>query len=44
MDLHPYLPDTSGNPDTRYTNDGLHLNGEGYARWVTTQREKKFIK
>ncbi len=44
VDLRPYLSDTDGKLDTRYTNDGLHLNGDGYARWVAALREKKFMK
>lgn len=44
VDLRPYLSDADGNLDSRYTNDGLHLNGEGYAQWVGALREKKLMK
>lgn len=44
VDLRPYLSDTNGKLDSRYTNDGLHLNGAGYARWVMALREKKLMK
>ena len=44
VDLRPYLSDANGSLDARYTNDGLHLNGAGYARWVAALREKKFMK
>ena len=40
VDLRPYVSDVSGQLDARYTNDGLHLNGAGYARWVAALREK----
>lgn len=44
VDLRPYLSDAEGKLDSRYTNDGLHLNGDGYARWVAALREKKLMK
>lgn len=33
VNLHPLFV-VNGQLDTAYTADGLHLNGEGYARWV----------
>ena len=33
IDLHSSFCDRSGNMDARYTNDGLHLMGEGYLLW-----------
>jgi lysophospholipase L1-like esterase len=33
VDLHPLLADAGGNLDARYTDDGIHLNGQGYLRW-----------
>ncbi len=33
IDLWPVLGDEKGRLDRRYTNDGLHLMGEGYLRW-----------
>lgn len=44
MDLRPYPSDTSVKVATHDTNDGLHLNGEGYAQWMVALREKKFMK
>lgn len=34
IDLWAYLADEDGNLLTEYTNDGLHLNGKGYKKWV----------
>lgn len=33
VDLHSALKDSEGKLDERYTNDGLHLLGEGYLVW-----------
>lgn len=44
VDLRPYLSDAQGQLDARYTNDGLHLNGAGYARWVAALRQNKWMK
>lgn len=44
VDLHPYLADSSGQLDSRYTNDGLHLNGAGYVRWVRALHENHCLK
>ncbi len=44
VDLHPYLIDAAGKLDRRFTNDGLHLNGAGYDRWIKALREKKYSK
>jgi hexosaminidase len=33
VDLHTHFTDSSGKMDKRYTNDGLHLLGEGYKLW-----------
>lgn len=33
VDLAPRLSDATGLLDKRYTNDGLHLTGEGYLVW-----------
>ncbi|HEY1112811.1 MAG TPA: family 20 glycosylhydrolase [Chitinophagaceae bacterium] len=33
IDLHTPFSDAEGKLDTRYTNDGLHLTGEGYLLW-----------
>jgi lysophospholipase L1-like esterase len=44
VDLHPYLADSTGKLDTRYTNDGLHLVGAGYIQWVKALRELGHMK
>ena len=44
VDLRPYLGDATGKLSAQYTNDGLHLKGAGYGRWVTALREKKYVK
>jgi len=33
INLYDSFTDSNGNLDQRYTNDGLHLTGEGYLRW-----------
>ncbi|EMR02559.1 GDSL-type esterase/lipase family protein [Cesiribacter andamanensis] len=33
INLHAVFSDADGRLDSRYTNDGLHLNGRGYLRW-----------
>ena len=33
IDLHSRFVDADGYLDPRYTNDGLHLTGEGYRLW-----------
>jgi lysophospholipase L1-like esterase len=44
VDLHPYLADSTGKLDARYTNDGLHLLGAGYVQWVKALRELGHMK
>ena len=34
IDLHPHFLDASKKLDKRYTDDGLHLNAEGYKVWA----------
>lgn len=34
IDLHPHFLDASNKLDKRYTQDGLHLNAEGYKVWA----------
>lgn len=34
IDLWPYLSDKNGRLKAEYTNDGLHLNGNGYKAWT----------
>ncbi len=33
INLYPFFLNTNGRMDTRYSNDGLHLLGEGYLLW-----------
>ncbi|OKL40565.1 beta-N-acetylhexosaminidase [Pontibacter flavimaris] len=33
LDLHTPFSDNAGKLDSKYTNDGLHLNGDGYMFW-----------
>ena len=33
LDTYPLLLDANGNLDAKYTNDGVHLNGEAYMKW-----------
>ncbi|WP_266206227.1 family 20 glycosylhydrolase [Pontibacter kalidii] len=33
LDLHTPFSDEAGKLDAKYTNDGLHLNGDGYMFW-----------
>lgn len=33
IDAHSIFADGEGNLDRRYTNDGLHVMGDGYLRW-----------
>ncbi len=35
IDLWPALADSDGRLDRRYSNDGLHLLGDGYLQWVS---------
>lgn len=35
IDLWPTLADSDGRLDRRYSNDGLHLLGDGYMQWVS---------
>lgn len=43
IDLHPYLSAPDGQLDSRFTNDGLHLNGAGYIRWVRALHENHYL-
>ncbi|TDH28537.1 sialate O-acetylesterase [Segetibacter sp. 3557_3] len=44
VDLYSRFIDAQGKLDKRYTNDGLHLTGEGFALWKTILLEKKHMK
>jgi len=43
VDLYTRFLDESGRLDSRYTNDGLHLNGPGYMLWKQILIEQKFM-
>lgn len=38
VDLHPHFLDSDGRLDKRYTEEGLHLNAEGYQLWAKLLR------
>ena len=42
IDLHESFVDKKGKLDITYSNDGLHLNGEGYQLWASLI--KKYVK
>lgn len=44
LDLHPVLGNARGQLDARFTNDGLHLNGQGYRAWADFLRQKNYLK
>lgn len=39
IDLHPHFLDAANKLDKRYTQDGLHLNAEGYKVWAGILKE-----
>ncbi len=43
VDLNSALADAQGKLDRRYTNDGLHLLGEGYTKWKEILIEKNYL-
>ncbi len=38
VDLWPFLSDSKGNLNKKFTNDGLHLTGPGYRAWTENIR------
>lgn len=44
IDLHSKFLDADGRLDKKYTNDGLHLLGEGYALWTKILVEGGYLK
>lgn len=44
VDLHKEFLDADGRLDRKYTNDGLHLLGEGYVLWAKILRDGNFLK
>ncbi len=43
VDLYSNFLDKDGNLDAKYTYDGLHLNGTGYAQWVEVLKREKYL-
>jgi lysophospholipase L1-like esterase len=44
IDLYSKFLDTEGRLDKKYTNDGLHLLGEGYLLWSKILKQGKYLK
>ena len=43
VDLWPVFVDRQGRLDASLTNDGLHLNPAGYARWVRYLKQRRYL-
>ncbi|MGZ3861178.1 MAG: GDSL-type esterase/lipase family protein [Flavisolibacter sp.] len=43
IDLYHLMVNNEGKLDPRYTNDGLHLKGEGYRVWIQELKQKKYL-
>jgi lysophospholipase L1-like esterase len=43
VDLWPVVVDAQGRLDARLTGDGLHLNRQGYERWVAYLRKARLL-
>jgi lysophospholipase L1-like esterase len=43
VDLWPVVVDARGRLDARLTGDGLHLNRQGYERWVAYLKQKRMM-
>lgn len=43
IDLWPAVIDTKGHLDARLTGDGLHLNQQGYERWVRSLKKARML-
>jgi lysophospholipase L1-like esterase len=44
IDLHPHFLGADKKLDKRYTEDGLHLNAEGYKLWARILNEGRYLK
>jgi len=44
IDLYSRFLDAEGRLDKRYTNDGLHLLGEGYVLWASILKRGGYVK
>lgn len=43
VDLYHSLTDNQNQLDSKFTYDGLHLNGNGYLIWINILKKKKFL-
>jgi lysophospholipase L1-like esterase len=43
IDLWPVFVDRQNHLDARLTGDGLHLNAQGYERWVRFLRQRRYL-
>jgi lysophospholipase L1-like esterase len=43
IDLWPIFVDKQNRLDASLTGDGLHLNGQGYERWVRFLRQRHYL-
>lgn len=43
INIHDAFLDSEGRLDSKYTYEGLHLNGEGYKLWAKILKEGKFL-
>lgn len=44
IDLHPYFLNADKKLDKKYTEDGLHLNAEGYKVWTKVLKDGNYLK
>ena len=43
IDLNPNFQDANGKLDKKYTEDGLHLNIEGYKVWASILKKGNYL-
>jgi lysophospholipase L1-like esterase len=43
VDLHTAFIDEEGKLNKRFTNDGVHINGYGYAKWKEILQQKRYM-
>lgn len=44
IDLNPHFQDANGKLDKKFTQDGLHLNAEGYKVWASILTKNNYLK
>jgi len=44
IDLHPHFLNADKKLDKKYTEEGLHLNAEGYKQWTKVLKEGNYLK